>query len=102
MKFYSEKLNKMFDSQEACAEAEAAHDKRIAEAEAKKKALAEDRAKRAKEVESAYEAAVTARENYQKILDSFIKDYGSFHMTVKTGENNPFNLFDSLFDSLFR
>ena len=30
-------------------------------------------------------------------LDAFKKDYGSFHMTIKTGEDNPFNLFEPLF-----
>ena len=43
MKFYSEKLNKVFDTEEACAEAESAQEKAVAEAEAKKKALAEER-----------------------------------------------------------
>lgn len=98
MKFYSEKLSKLFDSEEACAKAEAAHEKAVAEAEAKKKALSDERAKRAKEVENAYNAVITAKKAYQKVLNDFVKDYGSFHMTLKTGEDNPFNLFDSLFD----
>lgn len=98
MKYYSEKLNKLFDTQEACARAEKEHEKAVAEVEAKKKALADERAKRAKEVESAYNAVIAAKKDYQKVLNDFVKDYGSFHMTLKTGENNPFNLFDSLFD----
>lgn len=83
MKFYSEKLNKVFDTEQACVEAESAHDKAIAEAEAKKKALVEERATRAKEVEDLYKAAVEAKKAYDEKLRAFLKDYGSFHATFK-------------------
>lgn len=93
MKFYSEKLDKLFDTQELCAKAEEAHDHEVAEAEAKKKALAEERATRAKNVEDLYKQAVTAKQNYDKALQSFLNDYGSFHATFKT--TDPFfGLFD--------
>ena len=84
MKFYSEKLNKLFDSEKACAEAESAHDKAVAEAEAKKKALADERATRAKKVEELYKQAVEAKKAYDTELQAFLKDYGSFHATFKT------------------
>ena len=83
MKFYSEKLNKVYDTEQACVEAESAHDKAIAEAEAKKKALVEERATRAKEVEDLYKAAVEAKKAYDEKLRAFLKDYGSFHATFK-------------------
>ena len=83
MKFYSEKLNKVYDTEQACVEAESAHDKAIAEAEAKKKALVEERATRAKEVEDLYKAAVEAKKAYDEKLRDFLKDYGSFHATFK-------------------
>lgn len=93
MKFYSEKLNKVFDTEQACVEAESAHDKAIAEAEAKKKALVEERATRAKEVEDLYKAAVEAKKAYDEKLRAFLKDYGSFHATFKNVD--PFfTLFD--------
>lgn len=93
MKFYSEKLNAMFDTQEACAQAESKHDKQVAEAEAKKKALADERASRAKTVEELYKQAVEAKQKYDKALQEFLKDYGSFHATFKT--TDPFfGLFD--------
>lgn len=95
MKFYSEKLNKLFDSQESCVEAESAHDKQVAEAEAKKKALADERATRAKAVEEAYRNAIKAKQDYDKLLQDFLKDYGSFHATFKT--TDPFfGIFDWL------
>lgn len=93
MKFYSEKLNRLFDSSDECAKAEEAHDKAIAEAEAKKKALADDRASRAKEVEDLYKAAVDAKKAYDERLQAFLKDYGSFHATFKNVD--PFfSIFD--------
>ena len=84
MKFYSEKLNKLFDTQELCVQAEGEHDKAVAEAEAKKKALTEERATRAKAVEELYQKAVLAKQEYDKALKEFLKDYGSFHATFKT------------------
>ena len=95
MKFYSEKLKKLFDSDEACLKAEEEHDKAQAEAEAKKKALAEERATRAKEVEEAYKVAVEAKRKYDKALNDFVKDYGSFHATFRT--TDPFFGFFDLF-----
>lgn len=96
MKFYSESLNKMFDSADACAEAESTHEKAMAEAEAKKKALADERANRAKEVEEAYKTAVDAKQNYDAKLREFLRDYGSFHFTYRSSEN-PFSTFFDLF-----
>ena len=93
MKYFSEKLNKVFDTEQACVEAESAHDKAVAEAEAKKKALADERANRAKAVEEAYKQAVEAKQAYDKLLQEFLNDYGSFHATFKT--TDPFfGLFD--------
>lgn len=86
MKFYSEKLNKLFETEKECAEAENAHEKALAEAEAKKKALAEERASRAKEVENAYKAAWEAKKLYNEKLDAFLRDYKQFHMTVTSQE----------------
>ena len=93
MKYFSEKLNKVFDTEKACVEAEMAHDKTVAEAEAKKKALADERANRAKAVEELYDKAVKAKQEYDKALQGFLKDYGSFHATFKT--TDPFfGIFD--------
>ena len=93
MKFYSEKLNKMFDTQELCAQAESEHEKALAEVEARQKALTEERATRAKEVEELYKAAIEAKKAYDEKLRAFLKDYGSFHATFKNVD--PFfTLFD--------
>ena len=88
MKFYSETLNRLFDSQEACVQAENEHTKQLEEKAAKEKALANKRAERAKIVEDLHQTAVEAKQAYDKALQEFLKDYGSFHTTLKT--TDPF------------
>ncbi len=93
MKYLSEKLNRAFNSEKECVEAEKAYDKQVAEKEAKQKALTEERATRAKKVEDLYKHAVEAKQAYDKELRAFLDDYGSFHATFKTVD--PFfGLFD--------
>lgn len=71
MKYYSELTNKLYDTPELAKEAEEA-----AKAEKEKVSkLKEMRAVRAKEVMNAYD-------NYLKLKEAFLKDYGSFHMTT--------------------
>lgn len=96
MKFYSEKLNALYDTEKALVEAETAHDKKIAEEKARKEKIANERAVRAKEVEEAYKAVANAQKIYKEKLTAFTQDYGSFHMTLRDGEMNLFDLFDSL------
>lgn len=101
MKILSEKTNKYYATVEECQAAEKAFD----EAEAKKKADAEKltaaRKERANEVEKAYKESLNASKHYHDLLDAFIKDYGSFHMTVHTGNLNPFDSFSHFFDTFF-
>ena len=101
MKYLSEKLNKVFDTAEQCAQAEEAHEKAIAEKKAKEEELATARKARAIEVEDAYKTSVEASKHYQELLDKFCKDYGSFHMTLKSGDFNPFDGFDHFFQSFW-
>lgn len=96
MYIYSEKLNKKFDTVDACLEAEKAYDAKVAEEKAKKEALTAERTKRAKEVEEAYKKANEAKKVYNDLLNKFCKDYGSFHMTLKN--TDPFvDFFDNWF-----
>lgn len=101
MKFYSEKLDKVFDTEQACVEAETAHEKALAEKKAKEEELVAARKARANEVEAAYKASVEATKHYRELLNKFCKDYGSFHMTLKTGDFNPFDGFDHFFKSFW-
>lgn len=105
MKIYSEKTNKEYATVDECVAAEKEFDEAVAKRKAEiqrmeeeKKAKAEklqtERKARAAEVEDAYKASIEAAKHYQDLLDKFVKDYGSFHMTVHTGDLNPFNAFE--------
>ena len=94
MKIYSEKTNKEYKTVEECLAAEKAFDDKLALEKAKKAELTTQRKARAAEVEEAYSAIIKAQKAYREKLNAFVKDYGSFHMTVKTGEGNPFDTFD--------
>lgn len=83
MKYYSEKLKKVFDDVKSLDKAEKEFDEKQA-IELKKK---EERASRAKEVEDAWK-------KYQELLKAFIKDYGSYHQSVV---ERPVDLFDLWF-----
>ena len=98
MKFYSEKTRKYYDTQDECVDAETKFDEAVALEKAKKDELVAARKARASEVEQAYKAVLEAQKKYRDLLKSFCKDYGSFHMTLHTGDNNPFDLFESFFD----
>lgn len=71
MKYYSDKLDKIFNEVKDLEEAEKAYDEKHA-LELKKK---EERAARAKEVDE-------ARKTFLDLLDKFIKDYGYYHSTI--------------------
>ena len=97
MKYFSEKTKKTYDTEEACLAAE----KELDEAAAKKEELLAKRKERAAEIEEAYKAVLEASKIYRAKLNEFVKDYGSFHMTLRTGEGNPFDLFDRFFDKFW-
>ena len=77
MKYYSEVTEKTYDT---VAELQKAEDE--------VKNAKTQRAARAKEVEKAIEEANAAQEKANNLLNKFLKDYGSFHTTVK---NNSYN-----------
>jgi hypothetical protein len=98
MKYYSEKLNKFFDNDEACLKAEEAFDKKKADEELRQKKLKEERAARAKEVEEAYKAIVDAKTKYAELKNKFIADYGSFHQTFNFKTDIPTGNWNDLFN----
>ena len=98
MKFYSESLNKLFNTEK---ELIAAEQKAKEAEEAKKRAEAEkskNRAARAKEVEEAIKAANAAQAEAVKKLKSFINDYGYFHTSYTTEDADAVE--NSFFDIL--
>ena len=98
MKFYSEMLKKFYDTQTDCETAEKQAIEAKEKAETKAKALVEQRASRAKEVENAYKNLLDARKAYIKVLNDFCKDYGSYHFSITGQETDPFSLFARFFE----
>ena len=101
MKILSEKTNKYYATVDECLAAEKAFDEAAAKKKAEEEKLKATRKERANEVENAYKASIEANKHYRELLDAFIKDYGSFHMTVHTGNLNPFDSFSHFFDTFF-
>ena len=101
MKIFSEKTNQEYQSVEECLAAEKEFDEALAAKKAKEEELASARKARAVEVEDAYKAILEAQKVYREKLDAFIKDYGSFHMTLRTGDFNPFDGFERFFKSFW-
>jgi len=99
MKIFSEKTNQEYSSVEECLAAEKEFDEALAAKKAEEEKLTEARKSRAIEVEEAYKAILEAQKVYREKLDAFIKDYGSFHMTLRTGDFNPF---DGFFDHFWK
>ena len=95
MKYYSEALKRIFDTQEELvAEEEKVEAARLAK-EKELNEYKEARAAKAKEVEDAYAAATEATKAYRKVLQEFNTQYGAFHMSINT--KNLFDAFWSLF-----
>ena len=69
-----------------------------------KKYMMYKRAERAKAVEDLHQTAVEAKQAYDKALQEFLKDYGSFHMTYTSSDKNTTPLekiFETIFDWLY-
>ncbi len=94
MKFYSEKLNKMYNDEKSLVKAEEEYDVRVAAEKAHAEQLAATRKDRAKAIEESYKKVVEARKEYKKLVDEFTRDYGSFHMSVKSDNLADMDLFD--------
>lgn len=86
MKYFSEKLNKVFESEQECVEAENKFELAKQEKEEKEKQLTQERKERAHEIEEQYKKIMDDRKEYRRLVDDFIRDYGSFHCTFKSSE----------------
>lgn len=111
MKYYSEKLNKFYDTADACQHAEfEAKEKENLEKikkereaalakEKKEKALAE-RKVAAEKVDTARKAYLEAQKAYRTELEGFCKQYGTYHYST-TGADEVPSLFD-FFGNFFK
>lgn len=113
MKFYSEKLNKLFDTTDELH----AEEKKYDDSLAAKNKLSETKRIRAKEIEDAYKNVVMVRDEaskkikeaddkYNTLVDNFIKDFGSYHLTYnsdnKGTEVTVSDAINSLYDSMMK
>lgn len=95
IKFYSDVCHKSFDSQ---AEAEAAEKALTTknDEEAKKKA---ERKADADRIQKVYDGIVEDCKEYNKLVNEFVKKYGSYHKTVNAPVKFS-DVFDSFWDVL--
>lgn len=82
MKYYSDKLDKLFDSAEECSQAEKDYDTQIAEKKQHELQLKEERSTRAKEIDEARKALEAASKHYHELIHAFVKDFGSYHHSI--------------------
>jgi deoxyxylulose-5-phosphate synthase len=111
LKYYSDKTNKFYDTADEANRAEfelkekenlekIRKERELAlEKEKKEKALAERKAA-AEKVDAARKAYLEAQKAYRTELEAFCKQFGTYHYSVKDGEEIP-SLFD-VFGNLFR
>lgn len=95
MRFYSDVCHKLFDSEEELQKAEKALTAK-ADEEAKKKA---ERKEAADKIQEAYDKIHEDCKEYNKLVDEFVKKYGSYHKTV-TSPIKFGDVFDSFWDVL--
>ena len=91
-KYYSEKTKKDYSTEKECIEAEEAFDKAHAEKE-KERALIK---KEADEINKAYEEFKNASKKYNDLVNKFIKEHKSYHLTVSDKD-----FFDTFFDNFW-
>ena len=106
MKYYSEKLNKFYDTADACqrAEFEAKEKENLAKIEEERKArelkeqkekVAAERKAAAEKVNNAFKELTKAKKAYSEELQAFCKKYGTYHFTTDGKDDIP-SLFDWL------
>lgn len=111
MKYYSEKLNRLFETQVDCEKAEfeakeaenrekILAERKAAEVKAQKEKEAAERKAMAAEVETARKNMVAAQKAYKEAIETFTKKYGSYHYTSHSVDDIP-TLFDILNPFLF-
>ena len=97
MQYYSETLKKVFKTEAECLAAELSHEEKLKAEKERAEKLTTERKNRAKEVEDAYNAVVTAQKNYNQLKNKFIDDYGAFHFTFSTKDDNIWSFFEDYF-----
>ena len=100
MKYYSEKLNRVFDTAEACQRAEfeakekenlekIKKEKALREEKERKEALAVERKADAEKVEAARKEMEKANKAYKDALSEFISKHGAYHFSTSNPDEIP-------------
>lgn len=95
MKFYSEKLSRLYDSEEELHKAE----KEAEDQESAKAALSKQKKERAEAIRKAFQKSQDVRSQaiqdikkadseYRQLVQAFIRDYGSYHMSYYNHNNH--------------
>ena len=100
MKYYSQLDGTLYNSIEELAKAEKSIKEKEAAKKAAEKAKKEERASRAKELNDAIAEAEKATNKAQKLLSAFLKDYGSYHTSIKRQNQKDISLLDLFWDTL--
>ena len=91
-KYYSEKTKKEYSTEKECIAAEKEYDKANAEKEKERALIKKD----ADEINKAYEELKVARKKYNDLVNKFIKEHNSYHLTVSDKD-----FFDTFFDNFW-
>lgn len=108
MKYFSEVTRQYYDTEKACLEAEfkvkeeqnrqkILKEKAEREAKEKQEKLVAARKVRANEVEEARKAMVAAQSKYREVLEAFVRDYGTYHMSLNGDDAK--NIIPTLFEN---
>ena len=109
MKYYSEDLKQLFESEKELKEAEKEQQTKLVE----KQKLAETKKARAKEIEDSYKNIRKVREEsmenmrkadaeYNDLVNAFVKDFGSYHMTYSSENANDEITVSDVVDEMFK
>ena len=78
MKYYSEKLDKLFNSEAELIRAEKTKEKQEAEKKAQEEAKRAKKKERIDEVNKALDEYTKAKKKYSDLLNLYLKDYGTY------------------------
>ncbi len=89
MRIISEKTRKTYETVEECLAAEKLFDEEQAKIKEKQLEIANAKREKAKAVEEAYATAVKAHQDFLKLRNEFIEEFGYFHMTYRDKVDFP-------------
>ena len=110
LKYYSDRTKQLYDTQEACEQAEKnaieaenrekiRKERALAEEKERKEKLTSERKARAAEVDAARKEMVQAQNKYREVLKNFINTYGTYHYSTSNFDDLPtlFEFFSQVF-----